>query len=71
MPTGGILPAYLDTIDYSAWFTNGSFVLPATHSVSRLLISGFSSNYSMVQQGECIVETVGMYLTKVKVSQRM
>ncbi|KAJ7866159.1 hypothetical protein B0H13DRAFT_2670784 [Mycena leptocephala] len=49
--TGGILPAYLSTIDYGAWFTNGSFIPPTTHNVSRLPPRGFSTNYSMVQQG--------------------
>ncbi|KAJ7166194.1 hypothetical protein C8R46DRAFT_295268 [Mycena filopes] len=49
--TGGILPAYLVSVDASAWFTNNSFIPVTTHNVSRPPTTSFSSNYSMIQQG--------------------
>ncbi|KAF7371623.1 Protein arginine N-methyltransferase [Mycena venus] len=49
--TGGILPAYLNPFDVSAWFTDRSILPATTRSVDPHPIYGFSQNYSMVQQG--------------------
>ncbi|KAJ7469333.1 hypothetical protein B0H11DRAFT_2043980 [Mycena galericulata] len=49
--TGGALPAYLDPVDASAWFTNKSVIPVTTHNASSAPLTGFSSNYTMLQQG--------------------
>ncbi|KAF7362695.1 hypothetical protein MVEN_00618800 [Mycena venus] len=49
--TGGILPAYLNSVDASAWFTNTSVIPVTTHNISALPKNRFSTNYSMIQRG--------------------
>ncbi|KAJ7616216.1 hypothetical protein DFH06DRAFT_1239410 [Mycena polygramma] len=49
--TAGILPAYLNSIDAGAWFTNKSIIPATTHNVLPLPKEGFSTNYSVSQQG--------------------
>ncbi|KAF7356012.1 hypothetical protein MVEN_00930600 [Mycena venus] len=55
--TGGVLPAYMTPIDSSAWFqvnsstsANNTVIPVTTHNVSRVP-DGFSTNYTIIQQG--------------------
>ncbi|KAJ7609988.1 hypothetical protein DFH06DRAFT_175568 [Mycena polygramma] len=49
--TGGIFPAYLTSVNASAWFTNASVIPVTTHHVGAPPKTGFTSNYSMTHQG--------------------
>lgn len=64
---GGILPASFEDVNASTWFSAGTTypdtlagmtVIPATVKTASPLLSGLSTNYSMVQQGDCSPKSV-------------
>ncbi|KAJ7114217.1 hypothetical protein C8R46DRAFT_1239914 [Mycena filopes] len=49
--TAGLLPTFLHSVDASAWFGGKASIPTTTHNASRFHGNGFSSNYTMIQQG--------------------